>query len=116
MTHDINLDEDLGEHDLALGNTRPAIVPLVNMPLVDVVVFAFAGLQAYMLRPQFVLLVAVAFSAAVSLYRKDYNAGRCFICWSLTSMRHLAGRTFGGSFISPDAVSQAGTYRGFLHG
>lgn len=116
MTNDINLDEDTGEHSLALGNTRPALVPLVNMPLFDVVVFAFVGLQAYMLRPQFVLVVVGAFSAAISLYRKDYNAGRCFVCWALTSMRHLAGRTYGGSFISPDAVSQSGTYRGFFHG
>lgn len=116
MTHDTDLDEDPEEHDLALGNTRPAMVPLVNMPLSDVVIFAFVALQAYMLRPQFVLVIAAAFAGSVSLYRKDYNAGRCFLCWVNTSMRHLAGSTYGGCFISTDIINPSGSYRGFDRG
>lgn len=94
-------DEDLAEHELAVGGTRPALMPYVGVPWFDFVVFVMAGVEAIMFRMQLLVPIGIVFLVSLRLYRKDYNAGRCFICWLTTSMRHMAGHVFGGTFISP---------------
>ena len=94
--------ETLEEHALALGGTRPALMPHVGMPWPDFVVFLMAAVEAMTLH-RWVLLVPIAlvFLFSLRLYRKDYNAGRCFVCWLNTSGRHMAGNVFGGTFVRP---------------
>lgn len=106
-------EEDPCEHELALGNTRPALMPYLNMPWIDFVIFVMAAVEAIVSRWQFLIPIGVLFACSLVLYRRDYNAGRCFVCWLLTSGRHLGAADLGGTFISPSLVSPEGTYRGF---
>lgn len=110
----VTLDEDPGEHTLALGNTKPALFPYLNMPWVDFIVFCGAFVMAFVNKPIFCLPVAIAFAAAVRLYKKDYFAGRKFVCWLSTSARHLGAASVGGTYITPAAIYRPGTYRGTL--
>lgn len=111
---DLDIEEETGEHDLALGNTRPPVFPFLNIPWTDFVIFVLAALQAFAIRPAFLIPIGIAFLSSIALYRKDYNAGRCFFCWVLTDARHLSARTFDGPFISPDRISPLGSYRGII--
>lgn len=103
---------DLEAHDLALGGTRPALMPYLGMPWPDFVVFFIAGAEAAMSRWQFLIPIVAVFLGSLVLYRRDYNAGRCFLCWCQTSGRHLAASTLGGTFISPQPYP--GVYRGYI--
>ena len=94
-------DQELAEHSLALGATRPAVMPYLGMPWPDFVVFFIAGVECLMWRWQLLILLAVPFLGSLILYRRDYNAGRCFVAWLGTSGRHMASHVYGGSFISP---------------
>jgi hypothetical protein len=107
-------DEDPGEHELALGNTRPALMPYLNMPWVDFVIFLMAAVEAVVSRWQFLIPIGALFAGSLVLYRRDYNAGRCFVTWFLTSGRHLGATDLGGTFISPSLVSPPGTFRGLV--
>jgi type IV secretory pathway VirB3-like protein len=108
------MEEELREHDLALGGTRPALMPYLNMPWMDFVVFLAAGVECLVSRWQLIVLVAVPFFYSLILYRKDYNAGRVFVCWLTTSGRHLGAASLGGTFISP--APAAGVFRGIVRG
>jgi hypothetical protein len=107
-------EEDPGEHELALGGTRPALMPYFNVPWVDFVIFLMAAVEAVVSRWQFLIPIGALFAASLVLYRRDYNAGRCFVCWLITSGRHLGASDLGGTFISPALVSPAATFRGVL--
>lgn len=102
-------DDDLAEHELAIGGTRPAVFPYLNMPWPDFVVFFIAGVECLCFRWQLLIVLAVPFFGSIVLYRRDYNAGRVFVCWLTTSVRHMASNVFGGSFLSP---SPGSTFRG----
>jgi type IV secretory pathway VirB3-like protein len=104
---------ELAEHELALGGTRPALMPYVGIPWPDFVVFLMAAVEALMFRMALLVPIGVVFLFSLRLYRKDYNAGRCFVCWLQTSGRHMAGNVFGGTFISPGAGHR--TFRGIYH-
>lgn len=104
----------MAEHDLALGATRPALMPYVNMPWTDFVIFLMAAVESLVTRWQFLIPVGALFLGSLVLYRRDYNAGRCFVAWLLTSGRHLSAHTFGGTFISPSNVSPVATFRGIV--
>ena len=90
------------------------MVPYLNMPWVDFVIFLMAGVEAIASRWQLLFPIGAVFVGSLWLYHKDYNAGRCFVCWLITSGRHLGARDLGGTFISPDLVAPDGTYRGFV--
>ncbi len=107
------MDEELAEHELALGGTRPAIMPYLGMPWPDFVVFFTSGILCVMERWELLILLAFPFFGSLVLYRRDYNAGRCFICWLTTSGRHMAGNVFGGTFLSP---APGRCFRGITHG
>lgn len=94
-------NEELAEHRLAIGGTRPALMPYAGMPWPDFVIFFIAGVEALMTRWPLLIPILLAFAYSLKLYRKDYNAGRCFVCWLNTSGRHMAGHVFGGTFIRP---------------
>lgn len=93
--------DELAEHELALGGTRPALMPYLGMPWPDFVVFFIAAVEAMCFRWEFLILLAFPFLGSIVLYRRDYNAGRCFVCWLTTSGRHMASNVFGGTFLSP---------------
>jgi type IV secretory pathway VirB3-like protein len=105
-------DQDLAEHALALGATRPALMPYLGLPWPDFVVFFIVAVECLMWRWQLLILLAVPFLGSLILYRKDYNAGRCFVCWLNTSGRHMASNVYGGSFISP---APGRCFRGMAH-
>jgi type IV secretory pathway VirB3-like protein len=108
MEHD-----ELAEHELAIGATRPALMPYVGIPWPDFVVFLMAGVEALMFRWVLLIPIGLVLLFSLRLYRRDYNAGRCFICWLNTSGRHMAGNVFGGTFIRPRADRL--TFRGIYH-
>lgn len=95
------MDEELEEHALAIGGTRPPLMPYLNMPWKDFVVFFIAGVECLMWRWELLFILAIPFFGSIVLYRRDYNAGRCFVCWLTTSGRHMASNVFGGTFLSP---------------
>ncbi len=103
----------LASHQIAVGNTRPAIVPMVNVPLPDCCVWGMLAMEAACFRWQFVIPIALGFLGAVALYRKDYNAGRVFVCYLSTTAFDLAARAMGGSFVVP---LWRGGFRGIVHG
>jgi type IV secretory pathway VirB3-like protein len=105
---------ELAEHELALGGTRPALMPYLNMPWMDFVIFLMAAVECAMSRWELLILLAVPFFSSLVLYRKDYNAGRCFLCWLTTSGRHLSASTFGGTFLSPMPACRRRIFRGIL--
>lgn len=107
-------EAELAEHDLALGGTRPALMPYLNMPWIDFVVFLMAGVECMVSRWELLILLAVPFFSSLLLYRKDYNAGRCFLAWLTTSGRHLDASTFGGTFLSPAPARRPRIFRGIL--
>lgn len=98
---------DMPERTLAIGATRPALFPYLGIPWVDFLVFCMAAMEAAVIRPQFLIPIGVAFAGSLILYRQDYNAGRVFICWTTTTLRHLAAHTFGGTFISASEPHRA---------
>ena len=106
-------DVELAEHELAIGATRPALMPYVGIPWPDFVVFLMAAVEALMFRAVLLIPIGLVFLFSLRLYRKDYNAGRCFVCWLQTSGRHMAGHVFGGTFISPGADRRI--FRGIYH-
>lgn len=105
------MSEELETHELALGGTRPALMPYLGMPWVDFCVFFVIGLEAAVSRWQFLIPLGLAFLFSLRLYRRDYNAGRCLLCWWQTSVRHMAVPAFGGTFISPKPYPHI--YRGY---
>jgi type IV secretory pathway VirB3-like protein len=107
-------DPQTGEHVLALGGTRPALLPGLNIPWVEGVLYICAGLMAFVWTPQYFFIVWIPFMAfMVRLYRKDYNAGRVLLCWASVSARHLAVHAFGGSFVHPNLLKKT-TFRGII--
>ncbi len=94
-------EEELASHELALGGTRPALFPYLGIPWIDFCVLGLVAVEAACFRWQFLIPVGAAIIVAVGLYRRDYNAGRCFLCWCETSVKHLAAHQLGGTFISP---------------
>lgn len=106
------MSEDLAEHDLALGATRPAIFPYLGMPWRDFVIFLTIGMECIAVRWQFLIPLAIPFFGSIYLYHKDYNAGRCFICWCRTSGRHLGAATLHGTFINPSPAIAPTLFRG----
>jgi hypothetical protein len=106
-------DEELEEHTLAIGGTRPALMPYLGVPWPDFIVFFIAGVEAAMSRVELLVPIGLALLFSLRLYRRDYNAGRCFVCWLTTSGRHLASDVFGGTFISP---APGRCFRGIYHG
>ena len=106
-------DDELAEHELAIGATRPALMPYAGIPWPDFVVFLMAGVEALMFRWVLLIPIGVVFLFSLRLYRRDYNAGRCFVCWLNTSGRHMAGNVFGGTFIRPRADRRL--FRGIYH-
>jgi type IV secretory pathway VirB3-like protein len=107
-------EPELTEYTLALGGTRPALMPYLNMPWIDFVVFLMAGIECLLFRWQLLVLVVIPFLCSLTLYRKDYNAGRCFLCWLSTSGRHLAASTLGGTFLSPAPAARSPIFRGII--
>lgn len=107
-------EQELTEYELAIGGTRPALMPYLNMPWIDFVIFLMAGVECVVSRWELLILLAVPFFTSLLLYRKDYNAGRCFLCWLTTSGRHLSASTFGGTFMSPTPAHVSRIYRGIL--
>lgn len=107
-------EQELAEYELALGGTRPALMPYLNMPWMDFVVFLMAGVECAVSRWELLILLAFPFFGSLALYRKDYNAGRCFLCWLATSGRHLSASTFGGTFLSPTPACERRIFRGIL--
>jgi hypothetical protein len=105
-------DDTLAEHDLALGGTRPALFPYLGMPWRDFIVFLIVGMECAVVRWQFLILLAFPFVGSIFLYRKDYNAGRCFVAWLSTSGRHLGAATLGGTFVSPAPAYPQCIFRG----
>ncbi len=106
----------LASHQIAVGNTRPPIVPMANVPLWDCCVWGMIAMEAAVFRWQFTIPIGLGFLGAIGLYRKDYNAGRVFLCWLSTSAFDLAGRSVGGTFVVP---RWTGGFRGIpepLHG
>lgn len=96
-------DEDLAEHILAIGGTRPAMFPYIGVPWIDFVAWFIIACECLAIRWQLLILVAPMFLYSIRLYRRDYNAGRRFVCWMITSGRHFAANVFGGTFITPRA-------------
>lgn len=91
-------DVPLNSHALAIGGTRPALVPGLNMPAADVCFFIMAAGEAAVWRMTLLIPVGIAFIASLRLYRRDYNAGRCMLCWLETSGRQLSD---DGNYIDP---------------
>jgi type IV secretory pathway VirB3-like protein len=104
----------LATHKIAVGNTRPALVPVFNIPLKDVTVWGILAMEAAVYRIQFLAPIAAGFLYACTLYRKDYNAGRCFVSWLMTSAGDLAARSLGGTSIPAEPGRRA--FRGIAHG
>jgi type IV secretory pathway VirB3-like protein len=107
-------EPDLLEYKLALGGTRPAVLPFLNMPWVDFVVFLIAGIECLMTRVELLVFVIVPFFLSILMYRKDYNAGRLFVCWARTSLFHLGATALGGTFVNPRPANPILVYRGTL--
>jgi type IV secretory pathway VirB3-like protein len=107
-------ETELAEHDLALGGTRPALMPYLNMPWIDFVIFFMAAVECLVSRWELLLLLAAPFLWSLVLYKKDYNAGRCFLAWLTTSGRHLGAAAFGGTFVSPSPAARPRIFRGIL--
>ena|ERR1044072_5608233 len=103
-------EKPLASHDIAVGNTRPAIVPVFNIPWADCCVWGMAAMEAAVYRIQFLIPIGIGFAYACTLYRKDYNAGRCFVCWGMTTATDMMARSVGGASIAPCAGR--GAFRG----
>lgn len=113
----MNEEPALDEHDLALGGTRPALMPYLAIPWRDFVIFLIVAVECVNTRWQFLIPLGVVFSYSMVLYRKDYNAGRCFVCWLQTSGRHLAAHVLGGTFVSPQIThEERPVFRGMIRG
>jgi hypothetical protein len=87
-------------------------MPYVGMPWVDFVVFFMAAMESLVFRWQFLIPLTIVFVFSLTMYRRDYNAGRCFVCWMKTSGKHLATHQLGGTFISP---APGRGFRGIIH-
>lgn len=108
-------DEELHIHELALGGTRPALMPYVGIPWADFVIFLIIGMECIVAhKVQLLVFLVPAFVFSLSLYYRDYNAGRCFVCWLVFTGRQkfasllawvvgirFARHSFEVSFISP---------------
>jgi type IV secretory pathway VirB3-like protein len=91
-------EDELNHHELALGGTRPAMIPGLNMPIVDFSVWIMAATEAFMFRWPLLIPIVVGFLASLRMYRKDYNAGRVLLSWAFTAGRHFSGE---GNFVTP---------------
>lgn len=99
-------------HTLQIGGTRPALMPYLGIPWSVTVVFGVAAMELLMVRWQLVILLLPPFAVAVFLCRRDYNAGRCFVCWIRTTARHLGAASLGGTFLSPFPAVRSKRFRG----
>ena len=118
-------DEELTIHELALGGTRPALMPYVGIPWADFIIFLIIGMECVVAhKAQLLVFLVPAFLLSLSLYYRDYNAGRCFVCWLTFAGRQklaslvgwLVGMSFARysfevSFISPCCHK---TFRGII--
>lgn len=89
-------------------------MPYLNMPWLDFVVFLMIGVECIVSRWELLIFVAIPFFGSIILYRRDYNAGRCFLCWLTTSGRHLSAHTLGGTFLSPRPAHPTIIFRGII--
>jgi type IV secretory pathway VirB3-like protein len=89
-------DEELTVHDLAIARTRPPMMPGLGMPWVDAIVFLVAGVDCIVLsHTQFLIPLGAVFIFSLGLYKRDYNAGRCFVCWLSETGRLRIASIFG---------------------
>lgn len=105
-------DENLATFTLQLGGTRPALMPYLGIPWSVAVVFGVATMELLIIRWQLTAFLIPPFLIAVILCRRDYNAGRCFVCWMRTTGRHLSAASVGGTFLSPFPAAKPRRFRG----
>lgn len=104
-------DEELTVHELAIARTRPAMMPYVGMPWIDSVIFIMGGVECIVLqRVQFLVPLVIVFLASLRLYKKDYNAGRCFVCWISETGRMTAAAVIGWLVLLRPRDRDAATY------
>lgn len=104
-------DEELISHELAIAGTRPAMVPYIGMPWTDFVIFCMAAVQCVVMQnSQFLLVVLPLWGLSLGLYKRDYNAGRCFVCWFSETGRQRLAAIMGWLFLLRPADRAAAYY------
>jgi len=91
-----NTDEELIINDLAIAATKPAMLPVLGIPYKDSLFFAMAALECFIMgQAQLLLLLLPIFLFSITLYKRDYNAGRVFIGWVAETGRMRLAAIFG---------------------
>ena len=104
-------DEELEVHELAIARTRPAMMPYLGMPWADSIVFGVVALECITLHyMQFLIPLGALFMCSLGLYKRDYNVGRCFVCWINETGRLRITAIFGWLFLLRPHDREAAEY------
>lgn len=91
-----NTDEELVVNELAIAATKPALAPVIGIPWKDFLFFAMAAMECIIMgMAQLLLLLLPIFLFSITLYKRDYNAGRVFIGWVAETGRMRLAAIFG---------------------
>lgn len=85
---------------IAVGGTRPAMVPGLGLPLKDTAYFILAFGWTMLFKTVLMIPVGLFFLGMLKLYARDYNAGRVMVCFLRTNTRHLSP-ALGGTYLTP---------------
>jgi type IV secretory pathway VirB3-like protein len=108
----MNPDDDMGEATLHLAGTRPAMVPIVNVPWIAMVLLVGVTAELAMIYWKLALIATPLWPVALFVFRKDHNALRILGAWIRTAGLDFRAHWFGGTSIEVFPQTYHGHFRG----
>jgi type IV secretory pathway VirB3-like protein len=91
--------EDLGETDLHLAGTRPAMVPVLQVPVTSFIVLLGITAELVEIYWRLAVLSIPLWPVALWVFRRDHNGMRVLSSWLKTAGLDLRASWFGATTI-----------------
>ena len=107
--------DDLGEADLHLAATMPAMVPIINVPWMVLVTMTGITVELVYFDWHLGLISAPVWVGGIFLFRKDHNGMRILLSWLRTAFLDCHAWWFGGTSVEVFPTTYRGEFRGIPH-
>lgn len=101
-----------GETDLHLAGTRPAMVPIVNIPWVSMILLSGITVELATLYWKLIFIAVPLWPVALFIFRKDHNGMRILGAWIRTAGMDFHAHWFGGTSVETFPRTYRGRFRG----
>lgn len=104
--------EDLGETTLHLAGTKPAMVPVVNVPWTAMVLLIGVTAEMAEIYWKMAIVAVPLWPVALFIFRQDHNGLRVLGSWVKTAGLDLRANWFGGTSVEVFPTTFSGRFRG----